>query len=537
MIHIQQHRGYSNSLTTLENLLQIPTQQQPFEQNKFFGRRSSNRSQFKIAEQTFHTNNPQTNKSTTFKPHGYINFKAKISPEEKEVQKITKLQKIMLPEINRKQQITSTDTRNSGLKQIESKNQEQNIRYKQIDNSTILAVTSEKKQSLQKHNNTRVNPDLLFRQLKTSRKYQTDDLKHYTKLQLETVTLSAIMCEKKYSSNQISSHNQKNQSTQLDSKFLGSIQSASFENQSSLSVCSTICMDQIQIEQAYAFHDLNMQNRAKMLDWMIQVFRVLNKNLLKTYILASQIMDRYFIMKYQKRIKVPKYDLHIVGLIAIFLSSKYEDVHPISMEQILFEAAHGKFDKQDIIERELDVLQTLDFKLHYTNFYEEAVQKFKIITAATDQSKHTQISKLIEEEILKYMQFFCYLIIQEPEILINDISDLSTAILLLAIRISIQKNRQKIFEQQKSKSNFSEDLEIYLTTQQINECINQKALVSTLTNETQTQMTQLIQHIIKQNLTYQKRNPNLKNLQRSFPKYISESHLHLISNCSDNIMN
>lgn len=38
-----------------------------------------------------------------------------------------------------------------------------------------------------------------------------------------------------------------------------------------------------------------------------------------------------------------KEDLHIVGLVSIYISSKFEDVFPIQIDEILNLAAHGKY--------------------------------------------------------------------------------------------------------------------------------------------------------------------------------------------------
>ena len=66
-----------------------------------------------------------------------------------------------------------------------------------------------------------------------------------------------------------------------------------------------------------------------MVDWMIVVFRVLKKSSYKTFFLATQLMDTYFIIKKKQGKKVSKQDLHIVGLVCVFIASKFEDVIPI----------------------------------------------------------------------------------------------------------------------------------------------------------------------------------------------------------------
>lgn len=41
--------------------------------------------------------------------------------------------------------------------------------------------------------------------------------------------------------------------------------------------------------------------------------------------------------------QIDKNDIHLIGLTCILLSSKYEDVVPIRMHQIILDAGHGKF--------------------------------------------------------------------------------------------------------------------------------------------------------------------------------------------------
>lgn len=81
-------------------------------------------------------------------------------------------------------------------------------------------------------------------------------------------------------------------------------------------------------------HEINEKNRAKMIDWMVLVFRKLGKKSIQTFMIATQLMDKYFQTKKSNGIIVNKEDLHIVGLVCIFISSKFEDVFPIKMQEI-----------------------------------------------------------------------------------------------------------------------------------------------------------------------------------------------------------
>ena len=55
--------------------------------------------------------------------------------------------------------------------------------------------------------------------------------------------------------------------------------------------------------------------------------------------------------------------LHKIGLASILISSKLEDIIPIYMKEIVTDAGHEKFTKDDILETERIILQTLEFKV------------------------------------------------------------------------------------------------------------------------------------------------------------------------------
>lgn len=51
--------------------------------------------------------------------------------------------------------------------------------------------------------------------------------------------------------------------------------------------------------------------------------------------------------------------LYLIGLAAIFLSSKYEDIQPIPLLPLLSKAGHGKYFEDDLLSIERDILSTL----------------------------------------------------------------------------------------------------------------------------------------------------------------------------------
>jgi hypothetical protein len=69
----------------------------------------------------------------------------------------------------------------------------------------------------------------------------------------------------------------------------------------------------------------------KMVDWMIQVFRVLKRSSPQTFFLSVSLMDNFFMKKHERKVKLDSNDLHEIGLVCIHISSKFEDVIPIYM--------------------------------------------------------------------------------------------------------------------------------------------------------------------------------------------------------------
>lgn len=56
----------------------------------------------------------------------------------------------------------------------------------------------------------------------------------------------------------------------------------------------------------------------------------------------------------------------------MFLASKKEDTQPIKMSKILKDVAHGRFKEEDIMAMEIDILESLAFKLELNSIYKES---------------------------------------------------------------------------------------------------------------------------------------------------------------------
>lgn len=56
-------------------------------------------------------------------------------------------------------------------------------------------------------------------------------------------------------------------------------------------------------------------------------------------------------------------------MLAVFIASKHDETVPITIRQIFVSAGHGKYPIDEIRQKELDILDTLKFRLHKQSAY------------------------------------------------------------------------------------------------------------------------------------------------------------------------
>ncbi len=106
-------------------------------------------------------------------------------------------------------------------------------------------------------------------------------------------------------------------------------------------------------------HGITADYRAKMVDWMVEVLTTF-KCTDQTFFLAVALMDRYF---KKTESKLTSSDLHITGITAMFVASKYEDIIPLLMKTVVQKIGHGKFQQRTFEDKEIDILQALEFRV------------------------------------------------------------------------------------------------------------------------------------------------------------------------------
>ena len=127
------------------------------------------------------------------------------------------------------------------------------------------------------------------------------------------------------------------------------------------------------IAQPLEKHEITPRMRMKMVDWMIEVFSNVKTND-TTFFMAVNIMDRYF--KFTSITHKPD-DLHLIGLVCIFISSKFCDIYPIKLRALCEKIAHNKYKSEDILQMEDIIMKCLNYDIlkptsfDFMNFYFE----------------------------------------------------------------------------------------------------------------------------------------------------------------------
>jgi hypothetical protein len=96
-----------------------------------------------------------------------------------------------------------------------------------------------------------------------------------------------------------------------------------------------------------------------MIDWMVEVLTTF-KNSDQTFFLAVNLLDRFF-QKTERVLTGP--DLHLCGVVTMFIASKYEDVIPLLMRTVINKIGHNKFEIPVIEDKEFELLRTLGYRI------------------------------------------------------------------------------------------------------------------------------------------------------------------------------
>lgn len=120
--------------------------------------------------------------------------------------------------------------------------------------------------------------------------------------------------------------------------------------------------------------------RCILIDWIIEVhfqFRLKTESLF----LTINLIDRYL-----ERMTISKENLQLVGVSAMLIACKYEEIWPPQIKDYIH-MCDNAYSKDDIIKMELSILSELDFNIDFVSSF-QFLERIAAITKATTKTRH-----------------------------------------------------------------------------------------------------------------------------------------------------
>ena len=108
--------------------------------------------------------------------------------------------------------------------------------------------------------------------------------------------------------------------------------------------------------------DINEKMREILLDWLVEV-HLKFKMLPETLFITVNIIDRYLAL-----VQVARSQLQLVGISALLIASKYEEIYPPEIKSFVY-VTDNAYTKEDVLIMEENILSTLEYDLTYPSSY------------------------------------------------------------------------------------------------------------------------------------------------------------------------
>lgn len=144
--------------------------------------------------------------------------------------------------------------------------------------------------------------------------------------------------------------------------------------------------------------DINEKMRTILVDWLVDV-HLKFKLQPETLFLAIECIDRFLDKKMVSRQK-----LQLVGVVAMLLAAKYEEIYPPEVKDFIYIAANT-YSREDILRMERLMFSTLDFNLTFPTLYPFLKRALQVIDADLKTQQLAQCLaelSLTEYKMLQY---------------------------------------------------------------------------------------------------------------------------------------
>lgn len=183
-------------------------------------------------------------------------------------------------------------------------------------------------------------------------------------------------------------------------------------------------------------HKLTSNLRTKMVDWMIEVMSVYNCSN-ETFFLSVHIMD-LFIKKTEDCLQ--NENIHLIGMVSMLIASKFEDVYPIHLKEMVSKIGHKIYHESVYRQMERKILNTIGVEnLVYSSTYEFIKTFFHDFSFNNMKGMKDQNSKTFFENVKETAIFLSKLVCHFEKFYKKDFCFNALAIIVAAISIAKEK--------------------------------------------------------------------------------------------------
>lgn len=156
-------------------------------------------------------------------------------------------------------------------------------------------------------------------------------------------------------------------------------------------------------------HGVQEKFRAKMIDWMFEVLNIYQQRE-STIFKSVFLLDLYYA---NKKEKADIDELHLLGIVCMSIASKSEEVKYIKLDAFVNTIGRGKFTKERILEKEVEVLKVIGFRTAFPTIYELLTCAFRLIDVKEGRTFFERSALLLAKMCLCSYDMLCNFTISE----------------------------------------------------------------------------------------------------------------------------
>jgi len=164
--------------------------------------------------------------------------------------------------------------------------------------------------------------------------------------------------------------------------------------------------------------NINGRMRAILLDWLFDV-HLRHRMRTETFFLAVNITDRYLALK-----QVPRRRLQLLGVVAIFIASKYEDIDPPKVREMAY-MTDNTYTTNEIIQMESVVLNVLEHDVAGTTAAHVFERLQRVNRCDATQRKLTLYALTLAALDLRFLRYTPSHLVSAALLIGNEITDRS----------------------------------------------------------------------------------------------------------------